>query len=201
MKTFVYALLVLSFINFKGYAQNNTIQLTESKVTPVIDGVLNEKEWKDAKEITINRKSGEKIIVRVKYDTENLFVAFENLADTLGIRLNPEVVIHTDITNLSWNGNCYWFHASYSNCSSIGEYYNWEECSESPAEWNANLFPFVKENDNIEFKISFDKLNTHPIKGAKFKIAFKLSDPLDQHTYWPKAATIAKPQTWGLIIF
>lgn len=201
MKKTLYCFLIISCFYVKSYAQKDIIQLTESKITPIIDGILTENEWKDAKEISINGITGRKVSVLLKYDAQNLFVAFKNLTDSNKIRLNPELLIHTEIANLSWNENCYWFHASYSNCSAIGEYYVWEDCTTHPTGWKANMFPFKNENNNIEFKISFSKLNILPAKGKQLKIAFKLSDPLEQHTYWPEMATIAKPLTWGFIKF
>ena len=201
MKGVSYIILLLLCFSAIGYAQNNTLQLTESKITPIIDGIIQESEWKDAKEIIINDISNQKRSVLVKYDNKNMFVAFQDLTDANNTRFNPELLIHTDISNLSWNENCYWFHSSYGNCSAIGQYYYWEDCTANPMGWEANSFPFKNENNNIEFKISFSKLNLIPTKGQQIKIAFKLSDPLEQHSYWPETATIANPLTWGTFIF
>jgi hypothetical protein len=103
--------------------------------------------------------------------------------------------------DLTWNDHCYWFHASYGNCAAIGQYYYWDDCTSYPEGWAANTFPFTDGNNNMEFKISFAKLNISPEKGQQIKIAFKISDPLEQHAYWPESATISNPVTWGSIRF
>lgn len=201
MKRLPYIILALLCINSISYAQKNIIHLTESNITPTIDGVLQDREWKDAKEILIKVTANQNVTVLVKYDAENIFVAFINLTDANNISLNPELLIHTEVTDLGWNKNCYWFHSSYGNCYAIGQYYYWEDCTANPMGWKANTFPFKNENNNIEFKISFSKLSITPITGKQLKIAFKLSNPLEQHTYWPEKASIANPLTWGLIEF
>ena len=38
-------------------------------------------------------------------------------------------------------------------------------------------------------------------KGQQLKIAFKLSNPLEQHTYWPQHAVIEKTLSWGVMEF
>ena len=199
MKGLPLIIIVFLCINSISYAQKNTIHLTESSITPTIDGIIQESEWKDAKEILINVIANQNVTVLVKYDAKNLFVAFINLTNANKIRLNPELLIHTEVENLGWNENCYWFHSSYGNCAAIGQYYYWEDCTTNPIGWKANTFPFKNENNNMEFKISFSKLNITPTKGKQLKIAFKLSDPLEQHAYWPETATIANPLSWGLI--
>ena len=201
MKGLLYIILLFLCFSSIIYAQNNTLQLTESKITPIIDGIIQESEWKDAKEILINVTANQNVTVLVKYDAENIFVAFKNLTDINKIRLNPELLIHTEVANLEWNENCYWFHSSYGNCAAIGQYYYWDDCTTNPMGWEANTFPFKNANNTIEFKISFSKLSLTPTKGQQLKIAFKLSDPLEQHTYWPEEATITNPLTWGTLIF
>jgi len=200
MKGLPFIIIVLLCINAISYAQNIK-PLTKSTITPTIDGVIQESEWKDAKEILISVTATQNVTVLVKYDAENLFVAFINLIDINKIRLNPEVLIHTEVANLGWNKNGYWFHSSYSNCSAIGQYYYWEDCTANPLGWEANTFPFKNANNTIEFKISFSKLSITPTTGKQLKIAFKLSNPLEQHTYWPEEANIANPLSWGIIIF
>jgi len=199
MKGLPLIIIVFLCINSISYAQKNTIHLTESSITPTIDGIIQESEWKDAKEILINVIANQNVTVLVKYDAENIFVAFINLTNANKIRLNPELLIHTEVENLGWNENCYWFHSSYGNCAAIGQYYYWEDCTTNPIGWKANTFPFKNENNNMEFKISFSKLNITPTKRKQIRIAFKLSNPLEQHTYWPKTASITSPLSWGLI--
>lgn len=192
-------LLIIISLPHKGYAQNS-ILLSKTTVVPLIDGVLGE-EWKDATEISLKGLTNQEAKVLIKYDDEYLYIAFQNLINNQHIRFNPEVLINTTLKDTIWNENSYWFHSSYSNCSAVGEYYNWEDCSKNPKEWKANTFPFKKGNNNIEFKISFSKLKTLPIKGEQIKVAFKLSNPLEQQLYWPESAIISEPSTWGVLKF
>ena len=198
----LYVVIIMSCFFIKNHAQNNVVKLIESQnATVIIDGKLVEQEWLDAQEVLIKGITDREVTVLLKYDTDNLYIAFRNLTDSQQINLNAEVLINTSIEAPTWDDHCYWFHSSYGNCSAIGQYYYWEDCTTQPAGWIANTFPFKNDNNNIEFKISFSKLNMTAKKGQQLKIAFKLSDPLEQHTYWPKVANIANPDTWGTITF
>lgn len=197
----LYCFVIIFCSSILSYAQQNTIQVTKSTIIPVIDGIITEEEWVDAQEIQLQRTPEYKVKVLVKYDSQYIYVAFTNLSDPKMTRLNTEILVQTIEDKNEWDENCYWFHASYSNCFSRGEYYNWEFCSENPSGWKANTFPFKNGNNNIEFKISFSKLNIKPSIGKQLKIAFKLSDLLEQHNYWPENAIISNPLTWGFIKF
>lgn len=202
MKRITTVLLILALLmNFLGYTQNTIIPFQKSSIAPIIDGVIAADEWADATEVNIIGKVNLQVSVLVKYDTENLFIAFSNLTDSNNIRRNTEILLHTNPENATWDENAYWFHASYSNCAAIGEYYNWEDCTMNPPDWKANTFPFKNDNDNIEFKISFKKLQITPSANATLRIAFKLSDPLEQHQYWPSGAEISNPSSWGILQF
>ena len=201
MKT-LYCFIILFCFFIKNHAQNNFVKLIESPTVPVIiDGELAEQEWLDAQEILIKGITDRAVTVLLKYDTDNLYIAFRNLTDSQKINLNAEVLINTNIEEPTWSDHCYWFHSSYSNCSAIGQYYYWDNCTTQPMGWIANTFPFINGNNNMEFKIGFSKLNMTPKKGEQLKIAFKLSDPVEQQVYWPDAAFIGDPLTWGLIEF
>jgi hypothetical protein len=66
-----------------------------------------------------------------------------------------------------------------------------------------NEHPLLENgNDNIEFQISLKKLRIDTT-GSKnqIKIAFKLSDVSELHSYWPQKAQIRSPQTWAKLIF
>ena len=71
----------------------------------------------------------------------------------------------------------------------------------NPPDWEANKFPFENDNNNIEFKISFKRLQFTPSANPTIRIAFKLSDPLEQHQYWPESAIISNPASWGTLKF
>ena len=197
----LYYVLLLCGLTGLCHAQHDAVALVESDKAPTIDGVIDVVEWAKAIELTIHRAEGHNITVLVTYDAQNLYVAFQNLLTPDQVRLNTEVLVHTQMEDLSWNAHSFWFHASYGNCAATGQYYYWEDCTNQPIGWMANTFPFQDGHDNIEFKISFSKLNISPTQGHQLKIAFKVSDPLEQHAYWPEQASIADPTTWGTVTF
>jgi len=193
-------LLILFCVTFQGSAQNS-IRLPKTTIAPLIDGVLGE-EWKDTQSVIINISPNWSVTVSCKYDDAYLYVAFENLASTEGLRVTPEILIATNLAAInSWNSNTYWFHSSYSNCEGKGEYYNWEYCATNPPDWKANTIPFQNGNNNIEFKISWAKLDIVPNPDLNIRIAFKLSDAIEKQHYWPELATISNPATWGILKF
>ena len=193
-------LLILFFVSLQGVAQNS-ILLPKTTVAPLIDGVLGE-EWKDAQNVNIPISPNLSVTVSCKYDDAYLYVAFENLTTSDGVRLTPEILIATNLVAIkSWNNDTYWFHASYSNCEGKGAYYNWKNCATNHSDWQANIFPFQNGNNNIEFKISWAKLNIAPNPDLNIRIAFKLSDPTEKQHYWPELATISNPATWGILKF
>ena len=63
------------------------------------------------------------------------------------------------------------------------------------------MIPFRNGNDNIEIAISLNLLNIDPNLQENIRIAFKLSDPADEFSYWPEKANIEKPDSWGLVGF
>ena len=178
------------------------IELSKSSASTVIDGVISNDEWLNSKIVTVKRDNDWEIPIRIKYDQEYLYIVFENLTFESNRKLNAEILIQTNAENNDWTENTYWFHSSYSNCYSIGEYYNWENCSTNHQDWKANVYPFENGNDNIEFQISLKKLGIDTT-GSKnqIKIAFKLSDVSELHSYWPQKAQIRSPQTWAKLIF
>lgn len=177
------------------------IQLSKGSESIVIDGVISNDEWLNSHMVAVKRDNDWEIPIRIKYDQEYLYVAFENFTFKNKGKLNAEILIQTNAENNQWTDNTYWFHSSYSNCYSNGEYYNWENCSTNHLDWKANVYPFENENDNIEFKISLKKLGLETAGNNQIKIAFKLSDVSELHSYWPPKAEIKSPQTWAKLIF
>ena len=201
MKTSFLSLLLYVFLG-QGFIIAQHLQLKSIDIIPIIDGVLDENEWVDAQEIKLQRTSDWMINVYVKYDSQYLYVAFLNLSKPQLARLNAEILIQTQVKDNKWDENCFWFHSSYSNCYSQGVYYNWEHCSENSQGWKANIYPFKNGNNNMEFKISFSKLQMEtPTMGMKLRVAFKLSSADENHTYWPHKASIKDPDSWGALIF
>ena len=203
MKTILGAVIILSFLfQIPVYGQQDILSIRPSNSAPTIDGVVGPNEWKEAASVHINRSEDWTIKVQVTYDPEYLYIAFCNVQSTKGEDLNAEVLVQTGFGSPEWDANTYWFHASYGNCEAQGEYYNWEDCSNNPQGWQANTFPFTKGHANLEFRISFAKLNIDPPQsGEKIGIAFKLSSATELKTYWPPEASIEDPTSWGSLAF
>lgn len=203
MKTCFLSLLLFIFLG-QGtiYSQQNQLQLKSSATAPLIDGIIDKDEWVDAQEIKLQRTADWQVNILVKYDSNNLYVAFQNLSNPQLTRLNSEILIQTIVNENNWDENCFWFHSSYSICYSQGNYYNWEHCSNDSPGWKANTFPFTEGNNNMEFKIRFSKLQIdQPNPGMKLRVAFKLSSADESHTYWPHEADIQYPDSWGKLVF
>ncbi|WP_242084863.1 hypothetical protein [Aestuariivivens sediminis] len=197
-----FVLIILSVFCVQTHTQEDSLKLVESSgVEIIVDGQLDEIEWSDARVLNLRKGKDHHMVVLLKYDKDYLYVAFKDLTDANNISYNAEVLISTNSDTPDWSNQSYWFHSSYSNCSAVGLYYFWENCTTRPVGWAANTFPFKEGNDHMEFKISFSKLNINPAKGRQIRMAFKVSDPLDQQAYWPEEALIGDPLTWGLITF
>jgi hypothetical protein len=169
---------------------------------PTIDGVIEKDEWQNSKKVQLVIDSKKTIDVLVAYDHNYLYVSFSNIEQEHAGRLNAEILLKTSSKNSSWDEQTFWFHSSYSNCHAIGEYYVWEHCSNDPLGWKANTYPFTDGNDNMEFRISFETLKIDPsLKNLKINIAFKVSGADEVHSYWPNAALIEDPETWGTLLF
>jgi len=199
MKHFLY--LLLSGVIFNSYGQNTALQLQKTITPLVIDGILDPVEWKDAVMLSYSKSEQGAVNALVTYDNEYLYIAFRDLIDANKRKRNAEVLIHTKIEGDTWDANSFWFHASYGNCSAVGDYYVWKDCFSNRKRWKASRFSSKNDEQHIEFRISFEKLGIKPYKGMSIKMALKTSDPLEQHEYWPKAAAIENPGSWGTIKF
>ena len=189
IKASFFTLLILIVFAFFGYAQKAQIEIIKTNQTISIDGILENNEWRNGKALKMPKLYNRESLVYVTYDTDYLYIAFKDLVDNKGNKTNPEVLIST-------NGK-----VSYSCCKARGLYYFWEQCDNNPPDWQANTYPFTEGYNNIEMRIAWSALEITQLENLKLKMAFKLSDALEVHTYWPEVANIAKPDTWGTIRF
>ena len=91
---FLLTLLLLICGSFQVQGQEATVSIPKTSVVPVIDGVLGA-EWNDATEFLLKGLTDTEAKVLVKYDTEYLYIAFQNLINEQQIQFNPEVLINT----------------------------------------------------------------------------------------------------------
>ena len=201
LKASFFTLLILIVFAFFGYAQKAEVHISETNQTISIDGVLEDNEWQDGLVLEMPKLYDRKCSVYVTYDTDYLYIAFKNLVDSKGNKTNPEVLISTAVTSDTWTQDTFWYHVSYSCCTARGLYYFWEQCDNNPPDWQANTYPFTEGHNNVEIRIAWSALEITQLENLKLKMAFKLSDPLERHTYWPEVANIAMPDTWGTLTF
>lgn len=193
-------LLLLFYGPLKVHAQKSPITIPKTTIAPEIDGLLGE-EWKDALSVVISGSPAWDVTVYCKYDEDYIYFAFKNLISPNEVKVNPDVLINTNLNNSKWEKTTFWFHSSYSNCDGNGEYYTWENCSKNHPDWKANTFPYLNGNNNIEYKISWSKLHIAPNPDLNIGIAFKISDVQEKNLYWPESAIISNPATWGTFKF
>ena len=197
---YILILLILGIYSF-GFSQTVLHEISENDMTPEVDGILLEEEWGKADQFEIGNSYGRNVTVYVTYDGDHLYIAFKNLVNDQGIKINPEIMINANIDSDTWTQDTYWYHISYGCCSAKGIYYFWENCSRNPSDWHANTFPFKDGHNNIEVRIKWSSLNIDPRTGTSFRMAFKLSDPKERHTYWPEHALINLPNSWAFFKF
>ena len=100
------SLLFLIVGSFQVKGQEASVSIPKTSIIPVIDGVLGA-EWNDAKEFLLKGLTDSEAKVLVKYDTEYLYIAFQNLINDQQIRFNPEVLINTTVKDTIWSENSY----------------------------------------------------------------------------------------------
>ncbi|HEV2388060.1 MAG TPA: hypothetical protein VGS20_12480 [Candidatus Acidoferrales bacterium] len=169
-----------------------------------VDGKIGLGEWQNAIALPISVAPGWIVHVLVKHDEANLYVAFVNLQHGSS-RLYPEVMIDSpDLRSASWLTGQWWLHASYNLCEGDGAFNVYRRdgtflCSHSKSGWEANNPP--QPGGVTEFRISFAKLQLASRPGTVFGLAFDVTnatgDAKQIWRFWPAAAQLAVPRTWG----
>ncbi len=163
----------------------------------VVDGQISPGEWDDAAVVSISAGEGWSVPVHYKHDGEALLVAFEHLAAGPTFAF-PEIVV--DVASdqaTTWQDDDWWFHASATDCSSRGQYENYDNCTLEAADWQANNSSQMMLADRVEFRLPFSTLGWTSIDRADIGLAFRVSDTLGFSVHWPETATIESPVSWA----
>jgi hypothetical protein len=169
-------------------------RITIPEGTPVVvDGVIAPDEWSDAGTVTIDARADSTITVHFKHDGANLLFAFTGFAQP--IRHVPEVML--DVTNgkeIVWGPNHWWFHASATDCWTVGRYNDFDTCVPEAPTWEASNASHSRER--FEMSIPFSTvgmtLDTTPVIGIAFDVMGQ-----GHWDLWPHLAQLGIPRSWG----
>jgi len=169
---------------------------------PEIDGILEREEWGDATTIDFTANDGAiEIRVYLLHDGEQVYVAFDYVANRNAELIIPEVLIDADNGNTEgWAGDDWWFHVSAQNCEARGTYEDYGRCGLTRPLWRAR--PNFAPSPNsvaipaVEIRIPLEMVGISP--GALFGLSLTVNAwPSDTRAYWPVGASIENPATWG----
>jgi hypothetical protein len=139
----------------------------------VINGQLGPGEWSDAKSISIEVEPGWKVTILFKYDSRNLYFAFEGLVRDQDKRF-PELLIDPQrMRSKTWRRGEWWLHSSFNLCEGNGDFNVYErrgvfQCSQEKTGWSANHFP-LPAAAVMEMQISLAMLDLTPKKRHQFR--------------------------------
>jgi len=166
----------------------------------VVNGKVEENEWKNAKEYKFESNEIVEAKVLIKQDKHNLYMAFLVKAFKDSTYIFPEFFIDTqNDKSEKWNEDDYWFHISAQDCHSIGKREDYSNCSVNDNVWKAvPNYPFGDAHQKIEEFEIFVPLNFLKIKsGDKISICFSLSIyPGKLRINFPTNAHEDIPATW-----
>jgi hypothetical protein len=186
---------------------SNQIRIRHGRAI-VVDGVKSAGEWDDASMTQFSVGLGWNVRVFAKHDAQNLYFDFEGVTHA-GTRLFPEILLDPRNTkSLAWQKGQWWLHVSNNLCEGDGTPNVYEkngklQCAHREPGWDGNNPP-DDYTELIEVKISFAKLGVEYSQGMKVGLAFDVTDAngkADQKAYfWPAAAKIDSPKTWGIAV-
>jgi hypothetical protein len=173
-----------------------------------INGPFRSEEWSGAAHVSIDVEAGWEVIVFLKHDAENLYLAFRGVEHG-GKRFFPEMLIDPEARRgTEWSPGQMWLHVSDNLCEGNGEYNVYEhhgvfQCAHTRNGWEANNPP--ENREVIEVRISFAKMGISEPIGRAVGLALDVTDATgtarQMFRYWPETAQIARPSTWGTAIF
>ncbi|MFC2078427.1 DPP IV N-terminal domain-containing protein [Candidatus Bipolaricaulota bacterium] len=170
--------------------------------SPAIDGAFTASEWLDAMTVEFTANAGTiHVRVHLVHDAEQLYVAFEYLEYPDGELVIPEILIDPNNGKSEmWASDDWWVHVSAQNCDAQGEYDNYDRCGLTRPLWRGRP-NFASGDDSvpldaIEIRIPLSMLEI-PI-GKVFGLGLTVNAwPSETRGYWPAAASIDSPATWG----
>ncbi len=173
-------------------------------VAPVVDGAFTTAEWRDAVTVEFVAAAGAvHVRVHLVHDVTRLYVAFEYVENPGGELVIPEILVDPDNAKASaWQADDWWFHVSAQDCDAQGAYddYSRSHCGITRALW-AGMPNFAPDPHSVplpaievQIPLAMVPLST----GAAFGLSLTVNAwPSDTRGYWPDAAEIRSPATWG----
>ncbi len=172
---------------------------------PTVDGVFDAAEWSAAATVGLLANEGTiDVRVHLVHDGEDLYVAFETIANPDDELLIPEILIDVeDDRSEGWSDDDWWFHVSAQNCDARGGYDDYTRCSLTRPSWlgRPNFAPSPRSVplDAIEIRIPLSMLAL--MVGETFGLGVTANAwPSDTRGYWPETASIVSPETWGAAV-
>ena len=170
-----------------------------------VDGKVSANEWEDSKFVVLPVAENWTVRVRFKHNTEYLYFEFEGVKRGTE-RLFPEILIDPkDSKSESWELGEWWLHVSNNLCEGNGEPNVYTKhgvfrCGHTKPGWSGNNPPGA-DTEVVEVKVSFAKLGLNTKTGARFGIAFDMTDATgdakQRWFFWPSGATLESPKSWG----
>ena len=182
-------------------AQTSTICIPYG-LPATIDGNFSASEWAGANSLVINISAADSVIVYLKHDSLNLYLAYLNNLES-SFRF-PEIMVDPDNEKSSaWQPDDWWFHISATDCESIGIPSDYGDCSVVQPDWEGvpNMVsgpPFV---DTIEIIIPFVKAGIDLSLNDTIGLALDVTNTSSIWNMWPASADIDNPSTWANAVF
>ncbi len=163
------------------------------------DGMQSAGELDGTMEVQVTGGHGS-VTVNVAHDGDGLFCAFSGALQTQ-FQL-PEVLIDPALhRSEEWLEDDVWIHVSGSDCFSIGEHSNYDDCEQEQPDWIG--VPNLGQSGNvtyIEIYLPFDFLGVITGDFAGFGLAFDVTNTAGSYSFWPQTADIDRPSTWSTVI-
>jgi hypothetical protein len=170
-----------------------------------VDGKVSANEWEDSKFVVLPVAENWTVRVRFKHDAEYLYFEFEGVKRGTE-RLFPEILIDPkNRKSESWELGEWWLHVSNNLCEGNGEpnvytKHGVFQCGHTKPGWSGNNPPGA-DTEVVEVKVSFAKLGLNTKTGARFGIAFDMTDATgdakQRWFFWPSGATLESPKSWS----
>ena len=163
------------------------------------DGNQGEGELDGTMEVQLSGAHGN-ATVNVAHDGNGLFCAFSGALQAQ-FQL-PEVLIDPTLDRSDeWRANHIWVHVSGSDCYSVGEHSNYDNCAQEQPDWIG--LPNLGQSGvvtYIEIYLPFDFLGIIADDFAGLGLAFDVTNTAGSYSYWPATADIDRPSTWSFVI-
>lgn len=170
---------------------------------PQLDGRVQEEEWLDAASIRLSIENEITVQVRMKHDGRNLYCAFSFTNNPGRALVFPELLIDPDHDRSpQWAPDDWWFHVSGTDCEARGTFSDYSNCKADQLDWkgipNYELSETPPPVEGIEMTISLEKIGISVDRVFGLSLTVELVP--DKRAFWPEAAVMESPSTWGTAV-